>query len=634
MRIGSWWYIGVVLIATMATPAQAQSPVVPQLALAPRPQPLGELVSVSSVELRGVVLDEQGEPLPGAVVSALGGTSAFAVSDADGRFTVRDLRPGAYLVRAYLRGYLQARGRIVQVSSSESSSSTIALTRRPSAADAPAVLAAGVGASGNAPPEARQAEDQDQHQHTEVAWRLRRQKRSVLKGVSDLAIELEDDGSLFEAPMVGLGRANGSPASAASAVLADSPVTGQINLLTTASFDRPQDLFTLTSAAPRGVAYLALAAPGLDGDWAIRGTVTQGDLASWILAGSYARRQPAAHAYEAGLSFGMQRYLGGNTEALSAIRDGGRHVAEMYAFDDWTLSPRLSLGYGAKYARYDYLADRGLLSPRASMTLQPSADDNLRVRATVSHREVAPGAEEFLPPTVGLWLPPERTFSQVSRGAFEPETHDRVEVAMEREWFGQVLVGVRAFRERVEDQVVTVFGAAGEVGNSEIGHYQVGSAGDYEASGWGVSVNRAVGDHLKASVDYSQSQAAWSGRSADTRMLARLAASVLRGDERIHDLTAAVESFVESTATRVFVVYRLNSALSASDASALSTTGARFDVQVNQSLPFMNFTSTQWEMLVAVSNLFKDELFEGSIYDEILVVRPPTRVLGGVTVRF
>jgi hypothetical protein len=35
-----------------------------------------------------------------------------------------------------------------------------------------------------------------------------------------------------------------------------------------------------------------------------------------------------------------------------------------------------------------------------------------------------------------------------------------------------------------------------------------------------------------------------------------------------------------------------------------------------------------------VSNLFRDELVDASVYDELLVVQPPKRVLGGVTVRF
>jgi len=118
-------------------------------------------------------------------------------------------------------------------------------------------------------------------------------------------------------------------------------------------------------------------------------------------------------------------------------------------------------------------------------------------------------------------------------------------------------------------------------------------------------------------------------------MLAALASSVLRNDERIHDVTASLESIVAPTSTRVLVIYKVNTAFSASRiAEAVSNPGVRFDVQVNQALPFMNFTSAQWEMLVAVSNLFKEELYENSVYDELLVVRPPKRVLGGVTVRF
>ena len=55
---------------------------------------------------------------------------------------------------------------------------------------------------------------------------------------------------------------------------------------------------------------------------------------------------------------------------------------------------------------------------------------------------------------------------------------------------------------------------------------------------------------------------------------------------------------------------------------------------MNQALPFLNFTSADWEVLVAVCNLFRDMAGERSIYDELLVVRPPKRVVGGVRVRF
>jgi hypothetical protein len=332
----------------------------------------------------------------------------------------------------------------------------------------------------------------------------------------------------------------------------------------------------------------------------------------------------------------MQRYLGGNGDALVAMRDGSRNVGALYAIDNWRITPELQVSYGAKYARYDYLEDRALISPRVTMVLQPDSQDSLKVRTTLSHREVAPGAEEFIPPSVGLWVPPERTFSQVSRASFVPERHDQIEIAVDRQFADDnVIVGIRAFREQVEDQVVTIFGVSLADTPAEVGHYQVGSAGDFAAHGWGVTFTRTMGESMRATVDYTQAQTNWRGRSGDTDGLAVLAPSVRRTGETIHDVTATVESVVAASATRLLVIYKVNTAYAASQlGESAPAAGVRFDVQVNQALPFLNFTNAQWEMLVAVSNLFKEALYENSVYDELMVVRPPKRVLGGVTVRF
>jgi hypothetical protein len=66
------------------------------------------------------------------------------------------------------------------------------------------------------------------------------------------------------------------------------------------------------------------------------------------------------------------------------------------------------------------------------------------------------------------------------------------------------------------------------------------------------------------------------------------------------------------------------------DASA----DARFDVQVSQRLPFLSASGADWELMVSVRNLFRDGMNIGSLYDELLVVRPPKRIIGGVLVKF
>jgi hypothetical protein len=591
---------------------------------------------VLGAELSGVVLDEQGRPLADVEVSAQGAALVSVRSDAAGRVIFRNLPSGPYLLRAHRDGYLPARTRVVRLQAGERrSSQQLSLAARTDASAQPAVLAAGIGpVDGGSSLPVAPAAVADTHEHDELAWRLRRVKRSVLKEAENAVADLQQP---ERGALAGLGRAMGGSARYATTLFADLPINGELNLLTTTTLERPQDLFTMGGDAPRGIAYLSLAVPGASGEWSVRGTVTQGDVASWILAGAYARRAPSAHQYEAGFSYAMQRYLGGNSDALAAITDGARNVGALYGYDNWTISPRVRLDYGARYASYDYLDHPGLLSPQSSVTIRPSLRDSFVVRVSAAHRETAPGADEFLPPAVGIYLPPERTFSSVSRDKqrFRAERLDHVELAAERELAGGVLVGVRGFREQVADQGVTLFGAGLRNAKAGVGHYYVGSAGNVDAVGWGVQVARQLTDQLRAAVDYTYVEAAWDHRSPDAWRLARLAESVLRDDERIHDVTARVQGLVAATATRMLVVYKVNTAFAAG-ASGTAAPGfdTRFNVQVNQPLPFVKLTSASWEMLVAVSNLFHDEAFEGSMYDELLVVRPPTRVMGGVTVRF
>ena len=83
------------------------------------------------------------------------------------------------------------------------------------------------------------------------------------------------------------------------------------------------------------------------------------------------------------------------------------------------------------------------------------------------------------------------------------------------------------------------------------------------------------------------------------------------------------------------MLYRINTGYAGDRLTELEPApAARFDVQVTQSLPFMNFSKAQWEMLLGVRNLFRDIAEEASIYDELLVVRPPKRIIGGLTLRF
>ncbi|HEY3092683.1 MAG TPA: TonB-dependent receptor [Vicinamibacterales bacterium] len=621
-----------VMMAGLLSPAMSVAQVAPRPASSSVPQ----VASLAAIELRGTVVDERLQPLAGVVISALGGTSAFAVSDRSGHFVLRDLPAGPYLVRAHLQGYTPTRARIVQVTTA-SRDISIALTKVTGKSDEPQVLEAGVaGVDGDAESTSGEADTED---HSELAWRLRHIRRSVLRDVDGGVLPAVNEGSFMEDSLGALAKALGNPVRYASDFISDLPLNGQINLLTSTSFDRPQNLFSLQNGLPNSVAFVTLTAPTTTGKWDVRGGTTQGDLSSWIVAGSYSW-QPvgSSHSYHAGLSYAMQRYLGGNADALAAMADGRRNAGEMYAFDRWAITSRLDVSYGARYARYDYLAHETLFSPKASVTVTPLPRGSLRVRGTMSRREIAPGAQEFLLPSTGIWAPPGRTFSPVSmRVGFHPEQINHLEVAAEQPLAKDIVVGMRVFRQQVNDQLVTLFGVSlPSTAGANLGHYYVGNAGDVDARGWGVSVSRTVADAIHASIDYTQTDAEWLRPSMGSARVALVMPSAIRRQfEQLRDLTTSIESDVPRLDTRVFVIYKVNSGFTRPYATTLQPqVASRFDVEVSQALPFLNFSSARWEMIVAVRNLFHEDILDASVYDELQVVRPPKHVVGGVTVRF
>src|ERR687887_197074 len=288
---------------------------------------------------------------------ALGVSSAVAVTDRSGRFELRTLSPGPYIVRAHSTGFIASRGQIVDVRPSTRVSSLIALRHT----GAP-VLAAGFGvvpdSQPSTPEDATAGEGKGGDDHGEVAWRLRHARRGILKDVGPT--------DFFDTPLAdgrdGFGDSRfmarlGSPVSLASSLFATAPFSGQLNLLTTGSFDTPQQLFT-TNNFSRSVAYLSVGAPaGGSADWTARAALTQGDIASWIVAGEYTTRAPARHRYDVGVLYSTQRYDGGNVAALRGVTDGSRNAGTIHGFDTFAIAPTVSLTYGARYAHYDYLND-------------------------------------------------------------------------------------------------------------------------------------------------------------------------------------------------------------------------------------------------------------------------------------
>jgi hypothetical protein len=602
----------------------------------PGSEPEMQIARAGLGSLHGVVTDQDGAPIEGATVSAIGASMVFAITDRNGRFTFTNVVPGQYLVRAHRTGFILTGRDYVDVQDGIRAVKWVELQRAAvgtAGSEPTRILAAGLGPSADAtvasPVEQALEEDDGadatvNHPHTDAAWRLRHARRSVLKDAGDRADLLEGETA---SNGVTLARNASAP------LLTGLPFSGEINLLTTSSFDDSGHLFG--DGWPRGVTYVSFGS-GSEGTagWEVQAAVSTGDVSSWIVAGSYVAQGLGAHAFDLGGTFGAQQYAGGNPAVLAVRSDGTRQAGTIYAFDNWAVSPGVRLFYGTRMSRYDYVSRDELWSPRVGLSLDIAR--GTRLRASVGQQMRAPGAEEFLPPAGGgPWLPPERTFSPLTGDDFRVEQIRRVEVSLEREVEDAYVIAVRSFFEAVSDQLVTIFGARTvSDSRSDVGHYLVGNAGAFDASGWGLRLSTPAAKRLRGALDYQITRANWN--AAPNPALRAVAASAVRSDrEDIHDVATSLEADINETATRVFFYYRVSSAYSREVATAAQPTfGGRFDLQVKQGLPFMPFRGSEWEVLVGIRDLFRDPMDGGSVYDELLVIRPPKRVIGGVQVKF
>ncbi len=606
----------------------------------------------SSGSIEGTVSDERGTPLAGVMVSALGTTSAVAMTDKHGAFAFKSLPPGSYVLRAHLSGFVSSRRQFVEVRATSPARSSITL-QRAAAANAssqsaptpgprlppppPKVMAAGL-----APVETvfdplsldpfglADSSVQKSGDASETAWRIRHLPRSVLKDTTDRASTAPDAkfAPSGNTPAAGnsLAHAFGAPAR----ILGDLPVTGQVNLMTSASFDGSQSS-SASDSAMRGSAFFSLAGPAWGyGDWTAR-VLTQATPGSWFLSGGFQNHAPSRNLYHVGFAYSSQRLTSTTSVAhLSLERtDPGDHTAGLlYGSGRFTITPRLVIDYGGRAAWYDYMRGGGLLSPSVVVTVVPV--QRFRIRAGASQRQLAPGAEEFLEPfAAGLWLPPEHTF--VAFSPMVPERTTQYDLSIEHDLTPGISVALRSFYQDTTHQQMVFFGD--EMANQP-GHYGVADVGSVLTRGWSIGVTHHLLSRLRGSIAYELTEARWWPTASGQELLV-LGFGPRPDREQLHGVATSLETDLPLTETHVYVAYRLNTGFTRLVGDTSSTgVDSRFDVQLTQRLPFLDFSAAQWQVLFVVKNVFRDVARDSSFYDELLVVKPPTRILGGFVVRF
>ena len=555
---------------------------------------LSPLVSLARADegggLVGWVESTRGVPVAGALVSIFGkgirGGSLVTLADSHGQFVLPSLPAGSYTLRAIGSGHEPSAARHVTVLPNRDALYTLSLTpvgEKPSAAQAA-------------------AEDTASSQ-AEWRWLVRHKRRSVLETSGPELPETDNAPRLAldtKAPLT-LGALDGSVELAATGGSGGGvPAASGLGL-------------------PAGMGALQLQGRLTDGvGWTLGGLMSENEGRAWRVAAEFVLDPGAGHQIEVGAGYGA----GASPEAFNVgLSQPGRALGAVFVRDRWQIGDRLKATAGARYTYLGFLRDSHRADAVVEVELQ--GDSQTVVRGSFATRTLTPGGDLLTLSTVAA--SPAITWARLDDD-LRPGRSLRYELGVTRTLGPSAHVSTQLFSESTRDALLTVF---------EDGTPFVRNAGTLAAKGFGVTLGRRFGSVVDGSVTYTFGQGRRSGHTA----FAAAAPMTALDEAEFHDLAARVETFIGWSDTRVAALCRLNT-LSDSGGAATGTgaraasSSTRFDLQLTQGLPFLApLTRADWELLLAVRNMFY-EASQAGFLDELAVQDPPTRVVGGISVRF
>lgn len=548
--------------------------------------------------LVGWVESTRGAPVAGAVISIFGqgirGGSLITLSDSEGQFTLPSLPAGSYTLRALGTGHLPSAAERVTVLPNRDSLFTLSLTPVGEAS-----------AENSAEPEDDTgAADVDL---SEWHWLMRHKRRSVLETAAhEMPLPDEATRTTLVTP-------------APTRYAAVGPLAGRVELM--ALSNRSEIARLEPGWLPTGMGTLKLSGRLTEGvRWSVGGLLAESEGRTWRTAAEFVLEPGGGHEIQTGAGYGA-----GYTRALLPTDSpslGDRPVGAFFVKDRWRVGKHLTTTLGTRYTYIGFLPDSHHADAIVQVELE--GDRGTLVRGSVATRTLAPGGDLLTLSTVSA--SPAIAWAHLDPG-LRPSRTLSVEFGLDHSFRSGGRVGAFAFRERTRDQLWTIF----DNGNA----LRVHNGGNVGVQGIGFTVGQGFGSVFKGSVTYRLGRGSRMGGPA----VGARASALGFGEAEFHDVVARLETFIGCTNTRVAALYRVNALSEDSEqhlASALEGTVAttRFDVQVTQGLPFLQpLTQADWEVLLAVSNLFY-EASEGGFFDELAVQDPPTRVAGGISVRF
>lgn len=532
--------------------------------------------------LMGWVEDGRGLPVAGAVVSLFskgmrnGGLVAFA--DDAGRFALPSLPPGSYTVRAIGRGLRPAVSQRITVLPNQEFILALSLP--------------GLG---------ELSEQEAAEKRRQLTWLVRHKSRSALEQRGVQALADAGDAASFAGPTPWV-----------------TDFGGSLEFVASTSSGSSSDVSGTEELVPMGTGALRLEGRIADGArFTLGGVFAESQDTAWRMAAEFVLGSDEGHELRAGAGYGTRfvRPLGGLAEADVNFENGA--VGALFLADRIAIGDRLEATVGLRQTYIGFVQDRNHLDPSIGVEWRPGR--STRLHATAEERTLVPGGDLLTLST--LATAPAIVYAALPSD-LRAERIVRYELGADRSVQG-TLVGLRFFDESSQDQLVNAFSGQGAL--RELRIFNAGRAG---VRGAALDLTRELGRSIRGSLAYSYGRVR---REPGLNLFAGPAAGMLRAGT-YHDLVGRFEARVDPTDTRLVAFYRLN--LMRDEREDAPVRNTRFDVQVSQGLPFIGtLTRADWELLVAVRNMFYEAADAGTL-DELAVVAPPTRVIGGISVRF
>ena len=115
-----------------------------------------------------------------------------------------------------------------------------------------------------------------------------------------------------------------------------------------------------------------------------------------------------------------------------------------------------------------------------------------------------------------------------------------VDLQVEHDFGDAYVFGVRRFYQNVDDQLVTLFRVSPAGTPQSVGHYYVANVGAFDASGWAFRMSSPESSRMRASVDYAVTKARWT--SVNNQLGVVTPALVRPETENVHDITTSIHT--------------------------------------------------------------------------------------------